>query len=59
MEWPIMLAIILSVSLIILVVVFVWFLNLGGIYRTIKRKRRERAARKFELYMALAAPKDC
>ena len=59
MEWPIMLAIIISVPLITLVFVFVWFVNLGGIYRTLKRKRRERAARKFELHIALATPKDC
>jgi len=58
MEWHIM-AIILAVPLITFAGIFVWFVNLGGIYRAIKRKRRERAARKFELAIALEPPNDC
>jgi hypothetical protein len=53
MEWQIMLAIILAVPFLILVVLFVWFVNLGGICHAIRRRHRERAAHKFEAAIAL------
>ena len=58
MEWHII-AIILAVPLIIFSVIVIWFANFSGIYRAVKRKRRERAARKFELAIALDPPGDC
>ena len=58
MEWYII-AIISAVPLITVAGIFVWFMNLGGIYRAIRRKRRERAARKFELAIALEPPENC
>ena len=57
MEWQIILAIALAVPFIVLMAAFVWFVNLGGIAGAIRRKRRERAARKFELAVSLEPPK--
>jgi len=53
MEWQIMLAIILAVPFLILGVLFVWFVNLGGIRHAIQRRRRERAAHRFEAAIVL------
>ncbi len=57
MEWQIILAITLAVPFIILIAVFVWFVNLGGIAGAIRRRHREQAARKFELAVSLESPK--
>jgi hypothetical protein len=53
MEWQITLAIILAVPFLILVVLFVWFVNLGGIRHAIQIRRRERAAHRFEAAITL------
>ncbi len=53
MEWQIMLAIILAIPFLVLVVLFVWFVNLWGIRHAVQRRWRERAAHKFEAAIAL------
>ena len=45
MEWQIIVALAVIVPVILLPVVFVWFLNFGGIYAVIKRVRERRAIR--------------
>ena len=46
MEWPIILAIIIAVPLILLPVVFVWYLNFGGALLAARKAHRERARTK-------------
>jgi len=43
-EWQIIVALIVMIPIILVPVVFVWFLNLGGIYAVLKRVRERRAA---------------
>lgn len=45
MEWQIIVAIALAIPIILIPVVFVWYLNLGGIYAAIKEARARRAVR--------------
>ena len=45
MEWQIIVALAVIVPVILLPVVFVWFLNFGGIYAVTKRVRERRAIR--------------
>lgn len=45
MEWQIIVALTLIIPVILLPVVFVWFLNFGGIYAVIKRVRERQATR--------------
>ncbi len=46
MEWQIIVAIAVAIPVILLPVVFVWFLNIGGIYAAIKEARARQVARK-------------
>ena len=46
MEWPIILAMVIAVPLILLPVVFVWYLNFGGALMAARKARRERAKAK-------------
>ena len=43
MEWQIIVALTLIIPVILLPVIFVWFLNIGGIYTVIRRVRERRA----------------
>ncbi len=43
MEWQIIVALVVMVPIILLPVVFVWFINIGGLY-TVMRRIRERQA---------------
>jgi hypothetical protein len=45
MEWPIILVIVIAIPIILLPVAFVWYLNIAGIYSSMKEARKERAAR--------------
>ncbi len=45
MEWQIIVALVLVIPIILIPVVFVWYLNIGGIYAAIKEARERRAAR--------------
>ena len=44
MEWQIVVALVVMIPVILLPVVFVWFLNFGGLYSIMKRVRERRAA---------------
>ena len=45
MEWQIIVALVIAIPIILFPVVFVWFLNIGGIYAAIKEARARRVAR--------------
>jgi hypothetical protein len=40
MQWEFIVALVLGIPVILFPVVFVWYLNIGGIYTTIQEKRR-------------------
>ena len=44
MEWQIVVALVVAIPIILFPVVFVWFLNIGGIYAAIKEARARRVA---------------
>jgi len=44
MEWQIIVALAVIIPVILIPVVFVWFLNIGGILTSLKRARSRRAA---------------
>ena len=44
MEWQIIVALVLIIPIILIPVVFVWYLNVGGIYAAIKEARARRVA---------------
>ena len=46
MEWPIILALVLAIPIILFPAAFVWYLNIGGIYAAVREARKKRAARK-------------
>jgi len=41
MEWPVILVLLLVIPIILFPAVFVWYLNVGGLYAAIKEGRRE------------------
>lgn len=43
MEWQIIVALVIIIPVILAPVVFVWFLNIGGLYAVTKRIRGRRA----------------
>ena len=43
MEWQIIVALVVVIPVILLPVLFVWYLNIGGIYAAIKEARARRA----------------
>ena len=58
MEWPIIVALVLVIPILLLPVVFVWYLNLGGILAVIKEARARRAARKETIRAAVEVVKS-
>jgi hypothetical protein len=42
MEWQVILALILAITIILFPAMFIWYLNIGGIYAAIREKRRIR-----------------
>lgn len=46
MEWEFIIAMIIAVPIILFPAVFVWYLNVGGIYAAIKQARARKAARR-------------
>jgi hypothetical protein len=49
MEWQIIVALVVAVPVILFPVAFIWYLNIGGIYATVKASvARRMAARKKE-----------
>lgn len=45
MEWQVIVALVIAIPIILIPVVFVWYLNIGGIYALIKEARERRAIR--------------
>ena len=45
MEWQVILALVIAVTIILFPAVFIWYLNIGGIYSAIQKERREKALR--------------
>ena len=45
MQWELVVALVIAVPVILVPVAFVWYLSIGGIYRTIKEARRSKATR--------------
>ena len=45
MEWQIILIAVLTLPIVIIPVAFVWYLNVGGVFTTIKEARKRRATR--------------
>ena len=43
MQWQVIVALVLVIPIILIPVVFVWYLNIGGIYAAIKEARERRA----------------
>lgn len=48
MEWQFVVALVIAIPIILFPAAFVWYLNIGGIYATIKEARQRRAAREKE-----------
>ena len=46
MQWQVIVALVIAIPVILLPVLFVWFLNIGGIYTSIKEIRARRASQK-------------
>ena len=45
MEWQVIVLLVVAIPIILLPVVFVWYLNIGGIYSAIKEARSKKDAR--------------
>ena len=45
MQWEFLAVLVLGIPVILFPVALVWFLNLGGVYDAIRRRRRRAAAR--------------
>lgn len=46
MEWQIIIALAIAIPIILFPVALIWYINIGGIYLTIKEARAKRAAQK-------------
>ncbi len=44
MQWQVIVALVIAVPIILVPVVFVWYLNVGGIYRAFREARQRRKA---------------
>jgi hypothetical protein len=43
MEWQVIVALVVVIPIILFPAAFVWYLNVGGIYATVKEARKKRA----------------
>jgi len=48
MDWQIIVALVVIIPVILVPVVFIWYLNIGGIYAILKERRAARSKRKVE-----------
>ena len=46
MEWQVIVALVIAVPVIMIPVVFVWYLNMGGILSVVREARARRATQK-------------
>jgi hypothetical protein len=60
MEWQVIVALIFAVSIILFPALFIWYLNLGGVYSALRRRGmlriRETAVRMIRIALAIIAP---
>lgn len=49
MEWQVIVALVIAVPVILFPVALVWYINIGGIYKAIKKAQARRAARRIAL----------
>ena len=45
MEWQIIVVLIVAISFVLIPAVFIWYLNIGGIYAIMKEAREKKIAR--------------
>ena len=57
MEWQIVVALILVIPVILIPVVFIWYLNIGGIIAVLMEAREKRLARKKNIAVPLTVNK--
>jgi len=57
MEWQIVVALILVIPVILIPVVFIWYLNIGGILAVLTEAREKRLARKKNIAVPLTVNK--
>jgi len=60
MEWQVILALVLAITIILFPAMFIWYLNIGGIYAAIRERRRiripETASRAMRISLAVIVP---
>ena len=59
MEWQLILALVIAIPIILIPVVFIWYLNIGGIYAAIRErdfKVFERIGRRIRIGLAVIVP---
>lgn|GEM_PF-1635078 len=45
MEWPIVLALVLGIPIMLIPVAYIWYINFGGIVAILERRKRNAAAK--------------
>ena len=55
MEWQIIVALVIAIPIILIPVVFVWYLNMGGIFSAVREARARRATQKKGVKVAVKA----
>ena len=55
MEWQIIVALVIAIPIILIPVVFVWYLNIGGILSAVRAARARRATQKKGVKVAAKA----
>ena len=64
MQWEFIVALVLAIPIILFPAMFIWYLNIGGVYAAIQEARKRRAAREemvraeVEQHIAAIAAKD-
>ena len=49
MQWEFVVALVIAIPIILFPAAFVWYLNIGGIYATVKEARERRVVREKEV----------
>ena len=52
MEWQIIVALAIAVPIILFPVLFVWYLNMGGVFAAVKEARARRATQRKKVQVA-------
>jgi hypothetical protein len=55
MDWQIIVALVIAVPVILFPVAFIWYLNIGGIFSTVREARARRIARNRARKVSVAA----